>query len=176
VASGSLVTLQGSATGGTPPYTFLWTAPAGVTLTQNATTGTATFTAPTVAAGSPAAVLAFQLVVTDSAGGISAPASVTVTVNPVASDVVGITLVEYRQGKQRLTVNATSTASTAVPPAVLSVQAFDAKGVAQGPAQKMILSGGIYSIIEVGVPQPATVKVTSDHGGSAVSGITRLRR
>jgi hypothetical protein len=185
VASGASVTLQGSATGGTAPYTFNWImlgqvggTPNPVTFTQNATTGTLTFTAPSVAAGSPAAVLTFELAVTDAAGVASAATTVTVTVNPVAADVVAITLVEYRKGKQRLTVNATSTASTAVPPAVLKVQAFDAAGNPQLGTltpQTMTLSGGVYSIILVGVPQPATVKVTSDHGGVASSGITRLR-
>ncbi|HSB79018.1 MAG TPA: hypothetical protein VLM91_09530 [Candidatus Methylomirabilis sp.] len=172
VASGAVVTLQGSATGGTPPYTFAWTAPAGVTLTQNATTGTATFTAPLVSAGA-AQTLTFSLVVTDSANVASAPAAVTITVNPVVSDTVSIGLVQYRISKQRLVVNASSSAA---PTAILTAQAFDVNGVAQGPAQTMIFSGGVYVLDILGVPQPATVKVVSDHGGSAVSGITQLRQ
>lgn len=35
---------------------------------------------------------------------------------------------------------------------------------------------GIYTLTLVGVPQPATVKVTSNLGGSSSSGITRLRQ
>ncbi|HYL81159.1 MAG TPA: hypothetical protein VEU07_10135, partial [Candidatus Acidoferrum sp.] len=177
VGSGALVTLTGTGLdGGAPPLTFAWTQTAGtpVVLSQNATTGIATFTAPLVAPGA-AANLTFSLVVTNAAGVASAPSFVTVTVNPVATDTVTISLVEYRRSNQRLTVNAGSTASTAVPPANLTMQAFDANGVAQGPPQLMTLSGGLYVVVISGVPQPTSVKVTSDHGGSATSGITRLR-
>jgi hypothetical protein len=176
VASGAAVTLSGSATGGLAPYTFAWTQTAGTPVVlSNANTATASFTAPLVAAGA-SATLTFSLVVTDSAGVVSAPASVTVTVNPVVTDVVTISLVQYRISKQRLTVNAGSTASTAVPPANLTAQAFDANGVAQGPPQPMVLTAGVYILDILGAPQPTTVKVTSDHGGSATSGITSLRQ
>jgi hypothetical protein len=89
------------------------------------------------------------------------------------ADVISIGLVEYRIGKQRLTVNASSSAQ---PTAILTMQAFDANGNPQGGPVTMVFSGGVYIVDELGVPQPATVKVTSDHGGSAVSGITRLRQ
>ena len=39
------------------------------------------FTAPTLAAGDPAAVLVFSLTVTDPLGGVSTPDTVTITVN-----------------------------------------------------------------------------------------------
>ncbi|HSB79019.1 MAG TPA: hypothetical protein VLM91_09535, partial [Candidatus Methylomirabilis sp.] len=63
VASGALVTLTGSATGGTAPLTFVWTPPAGVTLAQPSPTAnpnTATFTAPSLALGASAVTLTFQ--------------------------------------------------------------------------------------------------------------------
>ncbi|HSB79258.1 MAG TPA: hypothetical protein VLM91_10735, partial [Candidatus Methylomirabilis sp.] len=176
VASGATVTLNGSATGGLAPYTFAWTQTSGPTvILTNANTANPSFTAPLVPAGA-SATLTFSLVATDSANVASAASSVTVTVNPVVSDTVGIGLVQYRISKQRLTINASSSASTAIPPAVLTAQAFDANGVAQGPPRTMTLSAGIYILDILGVPQPAKVVVTSDHGGSATSGITSLRQ
>jgi hypothetical protein len=55
------------------------------------------------------------------------------------------------------------------------MQAYDAAGKTQGAAFTMTWTGAVYEVILVGAPQPATIKVTSDHGGSASSGITRLR-
>lgn len=179
VASGSPVALNGS--GSTDPsgaaLTYLWSQVSGppVVLTTNPASALATFTAPVVQPGA-AAKLVFQLIVRNGAGQVSAADTVTITVNPIVADVVTISLVEYRTGKQRLTVDASSTASGAVPPAQLTMQAFDANGKAQGVPQNMpFIGGGIYEVILVGAPQPATVKVTSDHGGSTTSGITRLR-
>ncbi len=86
VASAAAVTLAGSATGGTSPYSFAWAQTAGppVTLTGG-TTASPTFTAPT----GPAA-LTFQVTVTDSSTpaatsqdsvnvNVSQPADVTTT-------------------------------------------------------------------------------------------------
>jgi len=145
-------------------------------LTTNPASPLATFTAPSVAAGT-AAKLVFQLVVKNAAGQTSAADTMNVTVNPVITDVVTISLVEFRTTKGRLTVDAASTAQTAIPSAQLTMQAFDASGKPQGPPQPMpFIGGGIYEIILSTAPQPTTVKVTSDHGGSATSGITKLRQ
>jgi len=176
VISGAAVTLAGSAidTANAPPFTFTWTQATSdtvkVVLTQNTSTGVATFTAPTINFGQAAVVLHFSLIATNNNGVTSAPSNTTVTVNPVAADVVGISLVEYRTTKLRLTINASSSAPTAI----LTATMFDGSGVAQGSAT-MTLAGGIYTAVFVGVAQPATVKVTSDHGGIASSPITKLR-
>jgi hypothetical protein len=175
VASGALVTLNG--TGSSDPtglaLTFAWTQTGGTAVAlTGANTAIPSFTAPIVAPGA-AAVLTFQLIVTNNNGVSSAPASVSITANPVASDVVAISLVEYRTSKQRLTVDATSSAS---PTAKLTMQALDASGKAQGPPQNMPWTGALYEVILVGAAQPATVRVTSDHGGTATSAIIRLRQ
>jgi hypothetical protein len=180
VTSNAPVALNGA--GSTEPngnaLTYLWTQLSGppVVLTTNPASPVATFTAPSVQAGT-AAKLVFQLVVRNGLGQVSAADTVNVTVNPVITDIVNISLVEFRTTKGRLTVDAGSTAQTAIPSAQLTMQAFDASGKPQGPPQLMpFIGGGIYEIILSTAPQPTTVKVTSDHGGSATSGITKLRQ
>jgi len=104
VKSGSVVTLDGSqsvaANGPTGDVTFAWHQVSGTSVAlNNATTPTATFTAPAVAVGSTSA-LAFTLTVTPSNGGASVDSRfVTVTVvNPdtvkptVAAPSTGTTL------------------------------------------------------------------------------------
>jgi hypothetical protein len=84
VASGAAVTLDGSASADPDGETisFAWTQTSGDPMTlAGADTAHPTFAAPVVAATSPAATLVFSLVVTD-AHGSSAPATVTITVNP----------------------------------------------------------------------------------------------
>jgi hypothetical protein len=179
VPSGSLVTLDGSASTNstTGALTYLWSQVSGppVVLNTTPTSALATFTAPVVQPGA-AAKLVFQLIVRNAGGQVSTADTITVSVNPIVADVVTISLVEYRTGKQRLTVDASSTAQGAVPSAQLTMQAFDANGKPQGVPQAMpFIGGGIYEVILVGAQQPATVRVTSDHGGVATSGITRLR-
>ena len=82
VAERAAVTLDGSAS--TDPdgdaLTYEWTAPSGVTL-ANATTAHPTFTAPDV--GTTGGTFRFTLVVRDSLGAASAPATVDVTVTNV---------------------------------------------------------------------------------------------
>jgi hypothetical protein len=85
VASGAAVTLNGSASTGTAPLTFVW-AQNPLDIPQVLLTGAgsnATFTAPIVAATT---VLNFTLTVTNSAG--SSSATVTVTVNHAAAPTV----------------------------------------------------------------------------------------
>jgi K319-like protein len=181
VASAAPVTLTGTATNGTPPYvSFVWTQIGGpaVVLTQDALTGVATFTAPTVLAGSPPTVVTFNLVVTDSLGAVSAPASVWVTVSAVA-DTVNILSVEYRTNKTRLIVQATSSLQppfVANPPVALTMQPFDSTGKAMTSPQPMTWDPtlNLYSVTQLG-GQPTSVKVLSNYGGSQTSGITRLR-
>lgn len=180
VASGANVALRGSGTdpSGLPITGFAWTQTGGTPVVlSGATTATASFRAPSVAFGQPQALLTFALVVTNSAGVKSAPAATTVTVNPVASDTVAISLVEYRTGKQRLTVDATSTAVGRSPAPVLTMQMLDSAGKALGAPQVMPFVGGAvgFEVVLVGAPQPASIRVTSSYGGTATSGITRLR-
>jgi hypothetical protein len=89
VASGAGVTLTGAGSSDPDPgqtLSYAWTQTAGpaVTLTGAATVSPS-FTAPTLVAGDPAAVLTFSLVVTDNLGASSTPDTVTITVNPPAT-------------------------------------------------------------------------------------------
>jgi PKD repeat protein len=175
-----LVTLHGN--GSTDPgglqLTYHWSQTAGplVVLSANDSAAAAqpTFTAPALAPGAASTVLNFTLVVTSSVGAISAPSFTTVTVLPPA-DVVTITGVEYRIGKQRLTIDATS--SVVSPTVTLALQAFATAAGLKPGGTLTNLGGGVYQLILVGVPQPSnTVTVTSTAGGTATSGITRLRQ
>jgi len=88
VASGAAVTLDGSASADPDgePITFAWTQSSGPVISLvGADTAHPTFSAPTVPAGSAAATFTFSLVVSD-AHASSAPASVTITVNPEAQN------------------------------------------------------------------------------------------
>ena len=120
-------------------------------------------------------VLWFTLTVTNSLRVSSAPDVTTVTVQPIP-DTITITLVEYRTGKQRLTVNATS--SVVSPNLDLTLQPYTSTSGATVAGGAMTnLGTGNYQIVLVGVPQPnATgVTVTSNMGGTRTSPITRLR-
>jgi len=175
VFSGAAVTLNGTASVGATGFTWTQTGGPAVVLT-GANTATPSFNAPIVNFGSPQTVLNFQLVVTNLGGTASAPAGVTITVNPPATDSVTISLVEYRIAKQRLQVDA---ASSALPTgtAIMTMQAFDANHKPLGPPQNQpYIGAGVYSVVVVGAVQPASVTVTSDHGGSVSSGITKLRQ
>ncbi len=86
VDSGSRVALDGSGSSDPAgmPVSYRWTQSAGPAVAlSDAASARPTFTAPTVAAGQPAASLSFSLVVT-SQNGTSDPAAETVTVNPPA--------------------------------------------------------------------------------------------
>jgi hypothetical protein len=84
VASGAAVTLDGSGSHDPDgqPITHAWAQTSGsaVTLSSSSAVGP-TFTAPTIASGSPPATLVFSLVVTDANASSSAD-TVTITVNP----------------------------------------------------------------------------------------------
>ncbi|MCX6549042.1 MAG: hypothetical protein NTW40_13530 [Acidobacteria bacterium] len=85
--SGALVALDG--TGSSDPsalaLTYAWSQTAGPAALLNSTAvASPTFTAPVLGTGVISAVLTFQLVVTNSAGTASTPASVNITVNAPA--------------------------------------------------------------------------------------------
>jgi hypothetical protein len=178
VASGVKVTLSASGidpAGGTLTYT--WLAPQGVTLTAVAGTNGAqqVFAAPIVPPLSAPSTLSFAVTAKSSASGLSATASVPVTVKPTI-DLVTITAATYRTSKAALTVNASDSTPGIKLTCTLNIN-NPATGKpwtgVMGPASPPV--PGTYSIIFTGLNQPTKVTVTSTGGGSASSGITRIR-
>lgn len=166
VGSGVAVQLdaRGSSDPNVPPLalTFSWTQIAGPAVTlAGATSPTPTFTAPTVASGAPPAVLGFWLVVTNSAG-LGATSQVDVTVSSARDGVTILTAV-YRTSRQRLQVTARSNSSTAQ----LTLQ-----GVNGGPDVPLTPVNGVPTATLTGVPNPGTVRVFSNQGGSATASTT----
>ena len=177
VSSSVPVTLVG--TGVDPnnrPLTFQWTQTAGAAVTlNNANTATANFLPTTVGD------LTFRLTVSSTGG--SATSTVVVHVVAVAAaDNVIPTLVEYRISKQRLTVTVADSITT-LPGPRLTMTAYsnlNATGTPGIAAQMTNIGGGVFTIIQVGVAQPKSVKITSDAGGSAIvnvinGGIVKIR-
>jgi hypothetical protein len=165
--------------GGT--LTFNWTAPAGVvfleTGTNTATGANVSFTAPSVPELTPAQSFTFTVTATSSVapGLTSAPASVTVTVQPTIDTIV-ISNVVYRRTKGRLIVNCSDFTPGVTLTATLDIinpatlQPFS--GV-MGPI--IPFAQGVFSIRFSNIPPPNLVTITSDAGGVATSGITFLR-
>lgn len=187
VGSGTPVTL--TATCSDPaglPCTFVWTQTSGtpIVLAPNPTTGAAVTFTVAVPGGAPSVILGFQIVATNSAGVNSVPDATTVTFTPLA-DAVVVTTVEYRTGKQRLIITATS--SIVSPTLDLTLAPYlTATGVVFDPAVLGNLftntGGGIYTLTLVGAPEPAVppatpITVQSTAGGvSPPHGIDRLRQ
>lgn len=94
VTTGSTVTLSGSATGGTAPYSYAWTQLSGTTVTLSSSSAQApTFTAP-----GGAGTLSFRVTVADAASQTSTD-DVTITVSaPVAPTITTTTLGTLTQG------------------------------------------------------------------------------
>lgn len=165
VKTNTLVALDGSLSSDPNglPLTYTWTQVSGAAVAlSGANTARPTFT--------PAAsgALGFTLVVNN---GVLSSVAALVTVNVTAgSDTVIITVAEYRIGNQRLTVSATSSVVDGTP--ILKLMGY---GVNGSGVQMSYLGGGLYQVVLNGVAQPATVTVASSLGGTATSGLTKLR-
>ena len=192
VLSGTPATINigGSDPGGLP-LTFTVTQTGGpapnlapLTVTQLPPSGARAAFTHALPAGSPAVTLSFSVVATNTAGASSAPEFTQVTVSPQADSVV-ITSAEYRTGKQRLILNATS--SVVSPNVVLTLLPYvTTAGTTFDPtalgATFTNNGGGLYILTLVGAPEPAVppatpLVVTSNLGGrSAPSALTRIRQ
>jgi hypothetical protein len=144
--------------------TFTWTQTSGtpVVLSPNPKTGATISFTVALPAGAPVATLQFSIVARNSAGVFSAPDTTSVTINPPA-DVVAITVADYRTGKQRLILTATS--SVISPTVVLTLQPYlTATGTTFNPATLgntfTNTGGGIYTLTLVGAPEPALPNAT----------------
>jgi len=159
-------------------------APALLNLTVSPTSpssATVSFTAPTLATGSPNAVITISVTASNAGGGVSAPATATVTVRPLP-DTVLVTSVEYRVQKQRLIVQGSTSDANATltlnPYLTTTGVLFDPNPLGAGPFTNV---AGVLTLTLVGAPEPALppatpITISSSSGGvSAPSGITKLR-
>jgi hypothetical protein len=117
----------------------------------------------------------------------TATSSFTLNVtNPVQSDVVLITNVVYRTSKARLDVTATSSIVQPTQPGCTLASltpgclkaTLDIINVNTGQPYAALmqnLGNGTYTVTFTGIPAPNLVTVTSGNGGSATSGVTRVR-
>jgi hypothetical protein len=134
-----------------------------IVVPTGASTANLTFTTPALPAGqvTPATV-DLTISATNASGAMSAPVFTTVTITPVA-DLVAVTAAQYRTGKQRLDVTATS--SVVSPNVVLKLQPYlTSTGNTFDPSTLgntfTNTGGGIYTITLVGAPEPAIAPAT----------------
>jgi hypothetical protein len=152
-----------------------------VPLVAGKTCAKVSFTAPVlpVAQVLPS-VINLTITATNTLGQASPDEFTTVTINPLA-DTVTITNAEYRTGKQRLIITATSNVIS--PNVILTLQPYatTSPGVTFTPPDGTFTNGGggLYTITLVGVPQPAAglvLQVKSNHGGtSPLHALDRVR-
>src|SRR4029079_18550619 len=135
-----------------------------INATGTATGATLAFT-PSLAVGGPSQVVQIQATAT-LAGATSAPASIAVTVNPRPDNVI-VTNAEYRIGKQRLILSATSDVISANVVLTLQPYTSTAGNVVVPGAVGIFLNngGGLYTLDLVGFPQPATPLVVTSNLG-----------
>ncbi|MBZ5537784.1 MAG: hypothetical protein LAO31_17655 [Acidobacteriia bacterium] len=168
----SPVRISGSAIDPSTPLSFQWTqtAPATpqltLTVTNTATSSTATFSAPALTPIQPPFTFTFQLKVTDAAG-FSSTGITNVTVKPPL-DTVNITNATWRRAKSRLDVTATSNASSINTPNTGQPQLT--LHVAGIPDVVMIYASATNTYTAtVTTTSPTSVTVTSSFGGTATS-------
>lgn len=149
------------------PLTFTVTqAPAGTLLgltvtPTSATTATVSFNAPVLPIGQVApTVVTLTITARNTAPLTSAPVTTTVTINPLP-DLITVTAAEYRTGKQRLILTATSSVNSAN--VVLKLQPYltttgtiyNPDPAAGGVGNTFTLAAGVYTLDVVGAPRPA---------------------
>jgi hypothetical protein len=150
------------------PLTFTVTqAPAGTLLgltvtPTSATTATVSFNAPVLPIGQVApTVVTLTITATNTAPLTSTAVATTVTINPLP-DLITVTAAEYRTGKQRLILTATSSAGNN-PAVVLKLQPYlTTTGTIYNPdpafggvGNTFTLAAGVYTLDVVGAPRPA---------------------
>jgi hypothetical protein len=113
------------------------------------------FTAPTLPAGQTVpSVINLSITASNVGGGVSAATGTTVTIKPIA-DQVTIQTTEYRIGKQRLILTATSSN----PAAILSLNPYvTTSGATFNPAvlgNVFAVVAGVPTLTLVGAPEPA---------------------
>jgi len=151
-----------------------------VVVSPNPQTNSNTLTIrPILGVGITTQVIRLSVTTTNAAGVTSAPVNVNVTVLPIPDQITLAT--EYRTGKQRLLITATTNVIS--PNVQLMLQPYvSITGATVDPGALGLFvntGGGIYTLDLVGAPEPAVppatpLVVTSNLGGN--SGPTALQR
>src|SRR6185369_2247185 len=149
----------------------------GLTVTPvSATSATVSFTAPVLPLGQiTPSVVNLTITARNTGGATSAPEFTTVTVNPLA-DAVALTSTEYRIGKQRLVLTATS--SVVSPNVVLTLQPYvTVSGTTFDPTALGSVftntGAGTYTLTLVGAPEPAVPPATPLVAKSNLGGVSQ---
>jgi hypothetical protein len=187
VVSGTAVSLTATCSDpGGAPCTFAWTQTAGapIVLAPNPITAATVSFRVQLPAASPSTTLQFSIVATNASGVPSAPDTTSVTITAPA-DTVAITNAEYRIGKQRLDLTATSSVTSPTldlllqPYVTTSGTTFDPSGLGN---QFTNAGGGNYTMTLLGVPPPANPPATpltarsTAGGASPPHGLDRIRQ
>ena len=167
----------------------------GLTVTQlTPTSARVNFTAPVLPVGQvTSSVVTLTITARNTALLVSAPEFTTVTVTPIP-DIVTITNAEYRTGKVRLVMTASSSVNSPNVVLKLNPYACAVPNVAGAPpcpggifdpatiGNTFTLAGGVYTLTLVGAPEPAIppatpLTVTSNlNGTSPAHGLDRIRQ
>ena len=180
--SGKTVILAAVATGGTVPLKYTWAQSSGVPqpVKQSGTNPAAIEVTHALATNQVTNdVLVYTVVAIDSTNAMSAPVPATITYTPVP-DRETVTLAEYRIGKQRLDLTITSSAIN--PAVVLKLAPYSTTGRQMfdpaGTGNTFVTAGGgIYTLVLVGVPQPAGQMIVSSNiaGTTGQFPLTKVR-
>jgi hypothetical protein len=173
VVPGTVVTLTGTATGGTGVLTHSFVQTVGPLQALTTAANRATFTATLPPSAALPVTLTFTDKVTDSAGH-----SVTATINVfVGADTITVTNVVYAISKSRLQV-AANTNALPKGSAVLTVTPLGANGLAIAPDVVCTYDPTLdtYNVLsDIVNPIPSAVRIRSSYGGAIVSPVTRIR-
>src|SRR4051812_45063054 len=161
VTAGNLVTLTASSSS-LPTPTWAWSqasGPATLTTAQTPAAATASGSSQLKFTPTVAGTYVFSVTATN-ANGISSPTSVTVTVTASVPTNITLTPVEYRIGKQRLIVTATSTDTTVSSMTLLPYltekgTTFDPASLGAANLTVSLVAPGSFTVTAVGAPAPA---------------------
>jgi hypothetical protein len=164
VASGALVTLDGTASSDPDPgdtLTYAWSQTGGPAVTlSDPTAAMPTFTAPTVAADT---ALTFQLVVCDNHGACDAtPDDVVITVTPPAASTISINDVSANEGNAGTTAFNFTVSLSAAQPASVTVDFATADGTATVADNDYAAASGTVTFAPGDTSQTVTVQVNGD--------------
>ncbi len=170
VISGATVRLNGlgSTDPQNLPLTYLWKTGGPISNFSSTTSPTPTFTAPTLKAGSGPTSFTEGLTVNNGYLTSASQSNVTIVVVSGADTLAAVNVI-YRLSQQRLTVDVSSTLNGTASDGSwqLFLQGLGPGGTPIQMVYSPALGAGVYEAVVNGIPQPASVTVTSSLGATA---------